>query len=84
MTIIIIFFIVAGMCGFGFHVLFGRNIQQIPINLLAAFGGAIVGFTASVLLGWNFLSVGGVPLLTTLTGALLFLTLVQRIQFDEE
>lgn len=84
MTIIIIFFLVAALCGLGFHILFGRSVQQIPINLLASFGGAIVGFTAAVLLGWNFFTVGGVPLLTTLAGALLFLTLVQRIQLEED
>ena len=83
MTIIILFLLLAGICGFGFHALFGRSYRSIPFYLLAALGGSIVGFTAAVLLNWHFINLGGVPILTTAAGALLFLTLVQKIQVEE-
>ncbi len=83
MTTLILFLLLAGVSGFGFHLVFGRSISSIPFYLLAAFGGATVGFTAAMVLGWKALSVGGLPVLTTLAGAILFLTLVQRIQVEE-
>ncbi len=83
MTTLILFLLLAGVCGFGFHLCYGRSVASIPYYLLAALGGAIVGFTAGALLGWNFVNLGGLPVLTTMTGAILFLSLVQRIQVEE-
>ncbi len=84
MTTFILFLWLAGMCGLAFHFFYGQSLSSIPFFLLAAVGGAIVGYTASVLLGLNFLSVGGLPVLGTALGAILFLSLVQRIQVKDE
>lgn len=84
MTTLILFLMLTGLCGFSFHLFYGRSAQSIPFYLLAALGGAIVGFTAAILLGWNFFNMGGLPVLTTVAGALAFLSLVQRIRLDEE
>lgn len=84
MTSIILFALFTLLLGFGFHTFFGRNLQTLPLNLLAALGGAIVGLTAAIMLGWDFWSVGGVPMLSVTAGALLFLILIQRIKLEEE
>jgi hypothetical protein len=84
MTTIILLLLVAGICGFGFHAVFGKSAGSIPYYLLAALGGAIVGFTAAVVLGWDFLDLGGLPLFMTVAGSLLFLSLIQRIQIKNE
>ncbi|MEI6043278.1 MAG: hypothetical protein WCS37_02690 [Chloroflexota bacterium] len=82
MTTFILLLVVAGICGFAFHLLFGRSIGSIPFYLLASLGGAVVGFTLSALLGLNLIVIGGLPVLLTASGALLFLTLVHRIRLN--
>ena len=82
MTTIILFVLLAAFCGFAFHTLFGRSNASLPFFLLAALGGATVGFTASSALNFNALAVGGLPVLGTAVGALLFLTLARRIQVE--
>jgi hypothetical protein len=84
MTTIILLLLVAALCGFSFHFFYGRSAASIPFYLLAALGGTIVGFAAAVLLGWNFMNLGGLPVLTCIVGALLFLSLVQRIQITND
>lgn len=83
MTTLILFVLLAGLCGFGFHTFYGRSAQSIPFYLMAALGGAVVGFTAAVLMNWRFINLGGLPILTTAAGALLFLGLVQRMRLED-
>ncbi|HEX2913235.1 MAG TPA: hypothetical protein VH186_20705 [Chloroflexia bacterium] len=83
MTTLILFLVLAGFCGFAFHFFFGKTARSIPFYLLAAFGGATVGFTAAKLLDWNFWTVGGLPILLTALGAVLFLSLARRVQVEE-
>lgn len=80
MTTFILMLVLAGLCGFAFHLFFGRSLGSIPFYLLASLGGAVVGFMVATLLGLNFMMVGGLPILATAGGSLLFLTLVQRIR----
>jgi len=80
MTTLILLLVLSAICGFAYHLFFGRSFASIPFYLLASLGGAVVGFTLTSLLGLNFLVVGGLPILTTAGGSLLFLALVQRIR----
>lgn len=83
MTTIILFLLLAGICGFAFHAIYGRNLRSIPFYLLAAVGGATVGFTLALILKFNWLSFGGLPVFATLAGAILFLSLMRRIRVEE-
>ncbi len=80
MTVIILMLVLAAICGFAFHTLFGGSILSIPFYLAASLGGVVAGFALARLLNLNYLSIGGLPLITTVGGALLFLALVRRIQ----
>jgi hypothetical protein len=80
MTTFVLLLVLAGICGFAFHLLFGRGIASIPFYLLASLGGAVVGFTISMLTNLKFMMVGGLPVLLTAGGSLLFLALVHRIR----
>jgi hypothetical protein len=82
MLTLLLLLVWAGIWGFAFHLFFGRSPVSIPFYLLASLGGAVVGFTLSALLGLNLMVVGGLPLLTTALGSLLFLTVVQRIRLS--
>ncbi len=82
MTTFILLLVLAGICGFAFHLFFGRSLNSIPFYLLASLGGAVVGFTVAVLLGLNFVMLGGLPILLTAGGSLLFLGLIQRIRLN--
>ncbi len=83
MTTIILFLLLAGICGFGFHAVYGRSVRSIPFYLLAAVGGATVGFTIALLFKINWLNFGGLPVFATLVGAVLFLSLMRRIRIEE-
>jgi hypothetical protein len=80
MMTFILLLVLAGICGFGFHLFFGRSVASIPFYLLASLGGAVVGFVLASMLGLNFMVIGGLPVLATALGSLLFLALVQRIR----
>ena len=80
MTTFILMLVLAGLCGFAFHLLFGHSLGSIPFYLLASLGGAVVGFMLATLLGLNFLVIGGLPVVMTAGGSLVFLALVQRIR----
>ncbi len=83
MTTLILFLLLAGICGFAFHAIYGRTIRSIPFYLLAAVGGATVGFTLALLFKINWLSFGGLPVFMTLAGAILFLSLMRRIRIED-
>ena len=83
MTTLLLFLLLAGICGFAFHAIYGKTINSIPFYLLAAVGGATVGFTIALLLKINWLSFGGLPIFMTLVGAILFLSLMRRIRIEE-
>jgi uncharacterized membrane protein YeaQ/YmgE (transglycosylase-associated protein family) len=83
MTTLILFLLLAGICGFAFHAIYGRTLRSIPFYLLAAVGGATVGFTLALLFKINWLSFGGLPIFTTLVGAIIFLSLMRRIRIEE-
>jgi uncharacterized membrane protein YeaQ/YmgE (transglycosylase-associated protein family) len=83
MTTLILFLLLAGICGFAFHAIYGRSMRSIPFYLLAAVGGATVGFTIALLFKLNWLSFGGLPVFATLVGAIVFLSLMRRIRIEE-
>ena len=83
MTTLILFLLLAGICGFAFHAIYGRTVRSIPFYLLAAVGGATVGFTVALLFKINWLSFGGLPVFMTLVGAVLFLSMMRRIRIEE-
>lgn len=80
MLTLILLLVWAIIWGFAFHLFFGQSPLSIPFYLLASLGGAVVGFTISALLGLNIMVVGGLPLLATALGSVLFLVIVQRIR----
>ncbi len=79
MTTIALFILLALFCGFSFHLMFGRSNGSLAFYMLAALGGATVGYTASTVLNFNLINIGGLPALGTALGAVLFLMLVRRI-----
>ncbi|MDB5081441.1 MAG: hypothetical protein JWP00_3365 [Chloroflexi bacterium] len=83
MTTLILFLLLSGICGFAFHAIYGRSIQSIPFYLLAAVGGATVGFTLALLFKLSWFTFGGLPVFATLVGAILFLSIMRRIRIEE-
>jgi uncharacterized membrane protein YeaQ/YmgE (transglycosylase-associated protein family) len=83
MTTLVLFLLLAGICGFAFHVIYGKTVRSIPFYLLAAVGGATVGFTIALLFKINWFSFGGLPIFMTLVGAILFLSVMRRIRIEE-
>ena len=83
MTTLILFLLLAGICACAFHAIYGKTIRSIPFYLLAAVGGATVGFTIGLLFKINWFSFGGLPIFMTFVGAILFLSLMRRIRIEE-
>lgn len=82
MTTFILLLLLGSICSFAFHLTFSSSVRSIPFYLLTGIGGALVGYTVAQLLGWDWLLVGGLPVLMTLVGSIVFLTLARRIRFD--
>ena len=83
MTTLVLFLLLAGICGFAFHAIYGKTVRSIPFYLLAAVGGATVGFTVALLFKITWLSFGGLPVFMTLICAIIFLSLMRRIRLEE-
>ena len=78
MTTLILLVVWAGILGSGFHVLAGRGVVGLVIDLLASGGGGVVGLLVAQVLGWQWFQVGTLPLLPTAAGSLIFLLLAFR------
>lgn len=65
--------VLSALYGSLFHVLFGRRLWQWPLFLVTAALGFFGGYAAGVLLGFELLTVGVLPLAACTVGALLLL-----------
>jgi hypothetical protein len=70
---IVLGMVLATLYGSAFHVVFGRKLWQWPLFLVAALVGFFGGYAAGVLLGFETLRVGVLPLLACTLGAALLL-----------
>ncbi len=62
--------VTAIFCGSLFHVVAGRRIWQWPLFVVTSLVGFFCGFLAGVTWGLEWLRVGDVPLLISVSGAL--------------
>ena len=82
MTTLILLVVWAGVLGSAFHVLVGRGVAGLVIDLGASIGGGVIGLLAAHLFGWHWTEVGGLPLVPTAIGALLLMLIAFRARLS--
>ena len=70
---ILVFLGLSSAYAFAFHLLAGRNIQQLILFWLVSILGFGFGFGLAGLLGLHWFTLGGVPVVEASSGAVLFL-----------
>ncbi len=72
-------FILATICGAGFHLIVGGDIRWLALYLLTGWVGFALGHLVGVLLDISFLQVGVLRAFPAVSGALLMLLLTRLV-----